>query len=51
MQALQYMLSTSAYNFYKPSEVRAAIKLTLGKGIVWVEGYRLCHRTHFSKLT
>ena len=45
-QAMQYMLNTSAYNVYKPSETRAAISLTVGKGIVWAEGCRLCLRIH-----
>ena len=43
---MQYMLNTSAYNVYKPSETRAAISLTVGKGIVWAEGCRLFLRIH-----
>ena len=43
LQALQYILNTSAYNFIKTPEVRAATTLSTGKGLVWADGCPLSY--------
>ena len=49
-KALQYVLQTSGYRFPKPRDVRAAIRMILGEGIVYVHGeptfacLKACHR-------
>ena len=48
VQALQYVLNNSQYNFVKTPEGRAAIMLSTGKGLVWADGCLLSYRNHFS---
>ncbi|KAF8518583.1 cytochrome P450, partial [Gautieria morchelliformis] len=46
-KALQYVLNTASYRFPKPGDVRAAIQLSIGRGIVWAEGsFWMQHSRH-----